>query len=272
MVSPGCAHCYAERMSARLASMAEGASPGRKIHYLHVINEKKRWNGRLEQVDEALDDPLRWKQPSVIFVNSMSDLFHENVSFEYIKRVFAVMTQAHWHTFQILTKRSERLLDLSPQLTWSKNIWQGVSVESADYRFRIDHLRKTGANIKFLSLEPLLGPLGELNLTGIHWAIVGGESGPGARSMLADWARGIRIQCMQANVAFFFKQWGHLRNNPVMSDPTAKENGGSAKGGRTLDGFVWSQMPQKDGTARSQPRGQSGILPARSGLSAALEA
>src|SRR5438045_745909 len=137
----------------------------------------------------------------------MSDLFHENVSFEFIARVFEVMRRAHWHTFQILTKRSERLLDVSKRLQWSQNIWQGVSVETAEYRFRIDHLRETAAHVKFLSLEPLLGPLGKLNLTGIDWAIVGGESGPGARSMSADWARKIKSQCMQANVAFFFKQW-----------------------------------------------------------------
>lgn len=271
MVSPGCAHCYAERMSARLASMAGGATPGRKIHYLRVINAKKRWNGELEEVNEALNDPLKWKQPCVVFVNSMSDLFHENVSIEYIKRVFEVMTKASRHTFQILTKRSERLLEISSKLSWSENIWQGVSVESADYRFRIDHLRETGAQVKFLSLEPLLGSLGELNLNGIDWAIVGGESGPGARSMSADWARDIRAQCMRANVAFFFKQWGHLRNNPAPEDPTAKENGGSAKGGRTLDGFVWSQKPSKDPSSRSRSVTQSGIVPPLAGVSAHVD-
>lgn len=246
MVSPGCAHCYAERMSMRLARMAKGeTSPGRKIHYLHVINDKGRWNNRVEPVEEALEDPLRWKQPSTIFVNSMSDLFHEDVAVEFIERVFAVMARAHWHQFQILTKRSERLLELSGRLLWPRNVWQGVSVENADCCFRIDHLRQTPAEVKFLSLEPLLGPLGVLELGGVDWAIVGGESGPGARRMSAEWVRDIRAQCMAANVAFFFKQWGHLRNNPDFADPTAKENGGGAKGGRMLDGWVWDQMPDR---------------------------
>lgn len=228
----------------RLAGMARGeASPGRKAHYLKVINERGRWNGQMEQVEEALADPLRWKQPSTVFVNSMSDLFHESVDVAFIERVFDVMNRAHWHQFQILTKRSERVAELSSRLKWGPNIWQGVSVETADYLCRIDHLRGTEAHIKFLSLEPLLGPLSDLDLRGIHWAIVGGESGPGCRPMSADWARDIRLQCMKANVAFFFKQWGHLRNNPNRNDPTAKENGGSAKGGRMLDGVLWSQMP-----------------------------
>lgn len=244
MVSPGCAHCYAERMSMRLARMARGEeSPGRKGHYLNVINERGRWNSHMEPVEEALEDPLRWKRPSTIFVNSMSDLFHERVDVRFIERVFEVMNQAHWHQFQILTKRSERVRELSPRLPWAVNIWQGVSVETADYRYRIDDLRQSGAHIKFLSLEPLLGPLGPLNFQGINWAIVGGESGPGCRPMQAEWVRDIRRQCMQGNVAFFFKQWGHLRNNPVQSDPTAKENGGGAKGGRILDGALWDQMP-----------------------------
>lgn len=232
----------------RLARMARGeTSPGRKAHYLNVINDKGRWNNRIETVDEALEDPLRWKQPSTIFVNSMSDLFHEDVAVSFIERVFAVMNRANWHQFQILTKRSERLRDLAPRLEWGANIWQGVSVESADYKYRIDHLRRIGAKIKFLSLEPLLGPLGALDLQGIQWAIVGGESGPGCRSMSVDWAREIRLQCMRANVAFFFKQWGSLHSNPNRLDPTAKENGGTAKGGRTLDGVVWDQMPAGTG-------------------------
>lgn len=246
-ISPGCTHCYSERMSMRLGRMAEGKeSPGRKIHYLHVINDRGRWNNTVETVEEALDDPLHWRQPSLIFVNSMSDLFHEGVEVSFIQQVFDVMNRAHWHQFQILTKRSERLLGLSPQLPWAPNIWQGVSIENADYRFRIDHLRQTGAQIKFLSLEPLIGPLGALNLDGIDWAIVGGESGPGARPMAADWARDIRSQCVAAKVAFFFKQWGHIRNNPDRLDPTAikDERGHHAKGGRTLDGIVWSQMPK----------------------------
>jgi protein gp37 len=188
MCSPGCAHCYAEWMSRRLAAMALAASSAdRKRHYLPVINEKGRWSGHIEKVEEALDDPLKWKKPSKIFVNSMSDLFHENLDADYIKIVFEVMRRAHWHQFQILTKRSERLLELSPTLPWMPNIWQGVSVELPNYKCRIDHLRQTGAAVKFLSLEPLLGPLGELDLRGIDWVIVGGESGPGCRPMNVEW-------------------------------------------------------------------------------------
>ena len=244
MVSPGCAHCYAERMSYRLARMATGEeSPGRKAHYLNVINDRGRWNSRIDLVEEAMNDPLQWKRPSTIFVNSMSDLFHEDVPVDFIDRVFDVMRRAHWHQFQILTKRSERLLELSPRLTWSPNIWQGVSIENEECLHRIDHLRGTGARIKFLSLEPLLGPLSNMDLTWIDWAIVGGESGPGCRPMSPAWVRDIRVQCMRANVAFFFKQWGNFKNNPDKSDPTAKENGGGAKGGRRLDGFLWDQMP-----------------------------
>jgi protein gp37 len=253
MTSPGCAKCYALLMSRRLAGMARHQqSPGRKAHYLHVINERGGWNGHVEPVEEALEDPLRWREPSMIFVNSMSDLFHETLDFEFIERVFDVMHRAHWHQFQILTKRSERLLELSPHLQWTSNIWQGVSIESAAYRFRIDHLRHTGARVKFLSLEPLLGPLGPLDLGGIDWVIAGGESGPGCRSMAPEWVRDIRLQALNANVSFFFKQWGHIRNNPDASDPTAKENGGTAKGGRSLDGAVWNQMPARLETVSSE--------------------
>ena len=228
----------------RLARMAAGEeSPGRKRHYLHVINGRGRWNNEVEIVEEAIGDPLRWKRPSTIFVNSMSDLFHEKAPIEFVQRVFGVMNEAHWHQFQILTKRSQRLLELSPTLAWARNIWQGVSVESAPYTHRIDHLRQTGAAIKFLSLEPLLGPLPKLNLDGIDWVIVGGESGPGARQMAADWARDLRDQCLTAGVPFFFKQYGKLSNNLDQGDPTAKENGGHNKGGRMLDGRVWDQMP-----------------------------
>jgi protein gp37 len=237
-------------MSMRMAAMARAqGSPDRKAHYLTVINDRGRWNGHLEPVEEALDDPFRWKRPSTIFVNSMSDLFHDRVSFTFIERVFDVMRRAHWHQFQILTKRSERLLELSPRLQWAPNIWQGVSVESADYLFRIDHLRQTGAAVKFLSLEPLLSPLGSINLNGIDWAIAGGESGPQCRPMKTEWVRDIQRQCVEANVAFFFKQWGHIRNNPDPTDVTAKENGGHAKGGRMLDGKLWNQMPREYGSS-----------------------
>jgi protein gp37 len=157
---------------------------------------------------QALELPLTWKKPQVIFVNSMSDLFHAKVPAEYIQRVFDVMNRAHWHQYQILTKRPERLLELDAQLPWQSHIWMGVSVENADYQSRIDLLRQTHAYIKFLSLEPLLGPLDELNLKQIDWVIAGGESGPGARPCDPAWVRSIRDQCRLQKVPFFFKQWG----------------------------------------------------------------
>jgi len=158
----------------------------------------------------------------------MSDLFHKDVPVEFVKKVFAVMRLAHWHRFQVLTKRSERLLELSPQLKWENNIWMGVSVENQDYTHRIDHLRKTGAQTKFLSLEPLLSGLPRLNLKGIDWAIVGGESGPGARPMDPAWVIDVRNQCRKARVPFFFKQWGGVRKKQA---------------GRTLEGRTWDEMP-----------------------------
>ena len=178
--------------------------------------------------DHVLERPLFWKKPQTIFVNSMSDLFWEKVPEEFIKRVFGIMGSAYWHTFQILTKRSERLLKLKPHLKWTTNIWMGVSVENSDYTFRIDHLRETGANIKFLSLEPLLGPLPNLNLQGINWVIVGGESGPGARYMDPMWVIDIRNQCQNAKLPFFFKQWGGAKKK---------------KAGRELEGRTWDEMP-----------------------------
>jgi protein gp37 len=177
---------------------------------------------------QILDLPLLWKTPKRIFVNSMSDLFHKDVPTDYIKRVFDTMNRAHWHQYQVLTKRSERVLDLSDQLEWSPQIWMGVSVETEKYKHRIGDLRKTRAHVKFLSLEPLLGSLGKLNLRSIDWAIVGGESGPGARVVDPDWVIEIRDQCVEAGVAFFFKQWGGVQKK---------------KTGRTLQGRTWDQMP-----------------------------
>jgi protein gp37 len=179
---------------------------------------------------DALELPLSWKKPKNIFVNSMSDLFHVGVPVDFIQRVFDVMRRAHWHRFQILTKRSGRLLQLSPRLLWPGNIWQGVSVEGDEFRFRIDHLRQTGAAIKFLSLEPLLGPLLNLDLTGIDWVIVGGESGPGARPMEKVWATDIRDQCDAVGVPFFFKQWGGFNKKAA---------------GRLLEGRTWDEMPEE---------------------------
>jgi len=178
--------------------------------------------------EHVLELPIRWNKPQTIFVNSMSDLFHEQVPDEFIFRVFDIMQQADWHCFQVLTKRTERLLDLSPQLSWMPHIWMGVSVENQDYTFRIDHLCGVGAKVKFLSLEPLLGPIPNLNLEGIDWLIVGGESGPRSRAMEASWVIDIRNQCQAANTPFFFKQWGGINRKKV---------------GRELEGRTWDEMP-----------------------------
>ena len=192
-ISPGCKHCYAERFAERFRGVPE--HPFQQGFDLKIITEK-------------LDEPLHIKKPQRIFVNSMSDLFHEKVPVEYILRVFNVMNEAHWHQYQVLTKRAERLEALNSVLKWAPHVWMGVSVENQDYLWRIDHLRRTKAHVKFLSIEPLLGPLGKLNLRGLDWVIVGGESGPGARPMEKGWVTEIRNQCAQTGVAFFFKQWG----------------------------------------------------------------
>jgi len=174
--------------------------------------------------------PLRWKKPQMIFVNSMSDLFHEDVPLEFIQKVFDVMRRASWHIFQVLTKRSQRLLELNPEIDWPPNVWMGVSVENQDYIFRIEHLRQTNAHLKFLSLEPLLGPLPSLDLRGIDWVIVGGESGPGARPIKEEWVIDIRDQCRAANIPFFFKQWGGVRKK---------------RAGRVLQGRTWDEIPRQ---------------------------
>jgi protein gp37 len=176
-----------------------------------------------------LELPLQWKKPQTVFVNSMSDLFHQDVPTAYIQRVFEVMRRAHWHCFQVLTKRAERLATLSPDILWPDNVWMGVSVENASYVSRIRDLRTTGAKVKFLSVEPLLGPLPALELEGIDWVIVGGESGPHARTMAPEWVTEIREQCRHAKVAFFFKQWGGTNKK---------------KTGRLLEGRTWDEMPQ----------------------------
>lgn len=176
----------------------------------------------------VLDHPLKWKKPRLVFVNSMSDLFHEQVELDFIKRVFDTMNRAHHHTFQVLTKRPERVIEMDQHLTWTPNIWLGVSIENTRWQFRLDVLKQTGALLKFLSLEPLLGPLTGIQLDGIDWVIVGGESGPGARAMHSDWVREIRDNCLESEVAFFFKQWGG----------TFKK-----RTGRVLDGRTWDEMP-----------------------------
>jgi len=213
-ISAGCRHCYAERMALRLRGMGQ---PNYARGFEVALHPR------------ALRLPETWKKPQMVFVNSMSDLFHEDVPLDFIRRVFDVMRQAHWHQYQILTKRAERLADLDSLLAWPPNVWMGVTVERADYAFRIDHLRRSHAAVKFLSLEPLLGPIHELDLEGVGWIVVGGESGPGARPMLPEWVTGIRDQCVKARVPFFFKQWGGVNKK---------------KAGRLLEGRMWDQMPQ----------------------------
>ncbi|PYN61930.1 MAG: hypothetical protein DMD90_21920 [Candidatus Rokuibacteriota bacterium] len=222
-VSPGCKNCYAERLAARL-------------HAMH--NPRYRNGFKLTLHPDLLSLPLRWRRPRMIFVNSMSDLFHEAVPAEYIWQVFAVMGQAPWHTFQILTKRSKRLRQLASGLSWPSNVWQGVSVESSRYTARIDDLREIPAAVRFISIEPLLGPIPALPLDNIHWVIVGGESGPRRRPVEAGWVREIRDQCLTADVRFFFKQWGGR---------TPKSRG------RLLDGRTWDDMPAR--SPRAAPVG-----------------
>lgn len=212
-ISPGCKHCYAEVMAGRLQLMGQA-------------NYKNGFDLTLQP--HMVEKPLRWRKPKTIFVNSMSDLFHKNVPLDYIQQVFEVMRKAHWHRFQVLTKRSERLAEVHDQLPWPQNVWMGVSVESEKYISRIHDLVSTGAKIKFLSLEPLLGPLDDLPLEGIDWVIVGGESGKSARPMNRDWARSIRDQCLAHQVPFFFKQWGGVQKHRT---------------GRDLDGRTWDEMP-----------------------------
>lgn len=235
-VSAGCKFCYAERMSARLASMAEsaerkpgGPGAGRKANYKKVVGKNRRWTGGIELVESALSDPQTWRSPRTVFVNSMSDLFHEDVPLEFIQRVFDVMKAQPQHVFQVLTKRPERTAALSADLSWAPNIWMGTSVEDQRVVERIDDLRKVAAEVRFLSLEPLLGPLTGLNLDGIHWVIVGGESGPKARPMKTEWVESIRDHCLEAEVPFFFKQWGGKNKKAA---------------GRLLEGKTWNQMPE----------------------------
>jgi protein gp37 len=213
-ISPGCRNCYAERMAKRLKAMGQ---------------TKYQNSFRMTLHPESLDEPLKVTKPQMIFVNSMSDLFHKDVPIEFVIRIFDVMQKAYWHTFQILTKRAERLLEVDKQIPWPNNVWMGVSIENSDYMFRIEHLRQIHAKTIFLSLEPLLGPLPDLNLTGINWVIVGGESGPGARPIQREWVTDIRDQCQRNRVPFFFKQWGGLNRKRT---------------GRLLDGRLWDELPQ----------------------------
>lgn len=232
-VSAGCKHCYAERMAKRLAAIARsaqqrGVNPGRAANYLHVINRAGRWTGGVFLDEGAIEDPLHWRMPRTIFVNSMSDLFHEDVPLAFVQRVFETMNRCPQHTFQVLTKRPHIPAAMSRDLTWTPNIWMGASVESAAVTYRIAELRRTGAHIKFLSVEPLLGPIPRLPLAGIDWVIVGGESGPGARPMQPAWVRQIRDRCVERGVRFFFKQWGGVNKK---------------RQGREFDGQIWDETP-----------------------------
>ncbi|MDE2745455.1 MAG: phage Gp37/Gp68 family protein [Chloroflexota bacterium] len=219
-ISPGCAHCYALTFAERFRGV-----PGHPYE-----------NGfDLQLRPDRLDQPLRWRKPRTIFVNSMSDLFHPDVPEDYIQQVFEVMESASHHRFQVLTKRSERLAELAPSLPWPSNVWMGVSVENQRFTCRADDLREVPAIVRFLSCEPLLGPL-DLDLHEIHWVIAGGESGPGARAMDPDWVRGVRDQCANANVPFFFKQWGAYDN--------AGRRVGKKQAGRCLDGHYFNAIPQ----------------------------
>jgi protein gp37 len=219
-ISPGCANCYAKTFAERFRGV-----PGHPYEMGFDLALRP----------ERLEQPLQWKKPKLIFVNSMSDLFHEDVPEEFIHEVFATMQAAHWHTFQLLTKRPERLAQMAPELPFPENLWVGVSVENQRWTSRIDELRKVPAAVRFLSCEPLLGPLRNLDLRDIHWVIVGGESGHAARPMRAEWARGIREQCHASAVPFFFKQWGTFDESGVRR--------GKAKSGRVLDSAVWNGLP-----------------------------
>ena len=222
VVSPGCAHCYAKTFAERFRG---------------VPNHPYEMGFDLTLRPDRLEQPLLWKRSRLIFVNSMSDLFHEDVPLQFIRRVFRTMEQATQHRFQVLTKRSERLAEVASELPWPDNVWMGVSVENQRWTSRIDDLRRTAAAVKFLSCEPLLGPL-QLNLAEIDWVIVGGESGHGARPMHLDWARGVRDQCVDADVPFFFKQWGAYDQSGIRK--------GKKAAGRLLEGKVWNGFPNSE--------------------------
>lgn len=238
VLSPGCTNCYAMRMAARLAAMGQEKyrdltrpSGGRQV-----------WTGRIRCDEASLDVPLRWRKPRFVFVNSMSDLFHADVPEAFIAKVWATMKATPRHTFQILTKRPERMREVAGRMELLPNVWLGTSVETSDYLWRLRELRSTRAAVRFASFEPLIGPITHADLTGVHWAIVGGESGPGARPMKSEWVRALQVQCEEQGVAFFFKQWGGTRKK---------------RAGRELDGRTWDAMP----FVSVSPQGQSSMLP-----------
>ncbi|MBN2271606.1 MAG: phage Gp37/Gp68 family protein [Sedimentisphaerales bacterium] len=215
-ISEGCRNCYAERLARRLKAMGQ---PNYRNGFKVTLHP------------HVLDVPLRWRKPRMIFVNSMSDMFHKHVPTAFLLKVFDVMRRASHHRFQVLTKRSERLRELSDRLPWPENVWMGVTVETADYLCRLDDLRQTNAAVKFVSFEPLLSQIPGIDLEGIDWVIAGGESGPGARPMHPDWPTDIRDQCLDADIPFFFKQWGGKNKK---------------KTGRILDGRIWDDIPRVD--------------------------
>ena len=222
-VSQGCKNCYAERFAKRLQEMGV----------------RRYRNGfRLTLHEDLIEKPMEWKEPRLIFVNSMSDLFHEEVPLDFIQRVFETMVRCPHHSFQILTKRSKRLREVADSLPWPENVWMGVSVENSSVIHRVYDLQEVPAAIRFLSCEPLLGPLSDLPLEGIHWVIVGGESGPGARPMKREWVEEILAQCREAGIPFFFKQWGGVRKS---------------LNGRTLNGKTYDEMPQRHKTLVPSP-------------------
>lgn len=235
VLSPGCTNCYAMRMAARLDAM--GQAKYRSL--THRSGERNVWTGAVRCDEASLDVPLRWRKRRLVFVNSMSDLFHPDVPESFIGKVWRTMAAAHWHTFQVLTKRAARMREIAGRLDVLPNVWLGVSVENADYLWRLRELRATRAAVRFASFEPLLGPVTEadLDLDEIDWAIVGGESGPGARPLRIEWVRAIRDQCEKQGVAFFFKQWGGPRKKHA---------------GRELDGRTWDAKPAV------QPRSRAG--------------
>jgi protein gp37 len=232
ILSPGCTNCYAMRMAHRLDAIGQPKYKG----LTRKTGGRAKWTGRIRLDETALDIPRKWKRGRTIFVNSMSDLFHDDVPLEFIRDVFRVMRETPHHTYQVLTKRAERLSEIARHLEWSGNIWMGVSIENAAYVGRAEHLLRTQAAVKFLSLEPLLGPLDELDFGGIDWVIAGGESGPGSRPLDPDWIRSIRDRCRKQKVAFHFKQWGGVNKKRT---------------GRLLDGRYWDELPRNRAIAGS---------------------
>lgn len=225
-VSPGCTNCYAIRMATR---MSENPATPQYHGTVRRSGNRMVWTGKISVVEKKLNEPYKWRTPRMVFVNSMSDLFHDDIPVEVVHRVFDVMRDTPQHTYQVLTKRHVRLMEMANHLPWPHNVWMGVSVENEDFLSRVSALRDVPAAIRFLSLEPLLGSLPSLKLSGIHWVIVGGESGHGARPCKEEWVRLIRDKCVANNVPFFFKQWGGVRPK---------------SGGKVIDGREWCEFPK----------------------------